>query len=499
MGFLMFLGTYTDLFYSSVSPWTTLGPLALVVSISLAQEGVADMARHRSDHETNNHPCVVVKRSQDTASGVSRDPNILEGKSVEVNLVRRQLRRAPPTRENTSRKRIPPTTTTSQEDVQSLITKSAEVEFVHVKRMAMRSGEIVLVKNREMIPADIILLASSGENGAAYIETSPIDGETNLKLRSSPHLPPIAIDISTPRDILSEEDDYTHPKFECITGAVKRVTRMSLLGFPDGNNALLNPLNPIQVENLDMPKEELAKKSSLTRIRSAFSGSQRFESFKEQVDSSTDYVATLTSESPNASVNTFSGKITLPPPVSGQGSMDIPLGAENILLRGAMLRNTEWVIGVACFTGEDTKLARNSTRTPSKFSRLDVLMNRTVLLILFIMMVVVSILALFSVWSHEREFETLWYAAFNVEGTKWPYLKDMDAPEWKTETPNFLAFMFTYITLLNNFVPLSLYITVEMTTLFMMKLIGWDRSMYHKETDTPAKARSTTGKNKCIE
>ena len=42
MGCLMFLGTYTDLFYSSVSPWTTLGPLALVVSISLTQEGVAD-------------------------------------------------------------------------------------------------------------------------------------------------------------------------------------------------------------------------------------------------------------------------------------------------------------------------------------------------------------------------------------------------------------------------------------------------------------------------
>jgi magnesium-transporting ATPase (P-type) len=45
--------------------------------------------------------------------------------------------------------------------------------------------------------------------------------------------------------------------------------------------------------------------------------------------------------------------------------------------------------------------------------------------------------------------------------------------------------------MLSNFVPLSLYVSVEMVTLMMMLYIGWDIQMYHKDSDTPATARST--------
>lgn len=34
----------------------------------------------------------------------------------------------------------------------------------------------------------------------------------------------------------------------------------------------------------------------------------------------------------------------------------VPLGADQILLRGAQLRNTQWVIGIVVYTGHDTKL-----------------------------------------------------------------------------------------------------------------------------------------------
>lgn len=44
-------------------------------------------------------------------------------------------------------------------------------------------GDVVMVENGEMFPADLILLASSIEGGNAYIETASLDGEKNLKPR----------------------------------------------------------------------------------------------------------------------------------------------------------------------------------------------------------------------------------------------------------------------------------------------------------------------------
>lgn len=46
-------------------------------------------------------------------------------------------------------------------------------------------GDIVRVHNNDEIPADIILLSSSDSDGACYVETKNLDGETNLKVRQS--------------------------------------------------------------------------------------------------------------------------------------------------------------------------------------------------------------------------------------------------------------------------------------------------------------------------
>lgn len=53
----------------------------------------------------------------------------------------------------------------------------------------------------------------------------------------------------------------------------------------------------------------------------------------------------------------------------------VPLNINSVLLRGCVLRNTDWVIGIVVATGVDTKLMLNSGKTPSKRSRIARQMN----------------------------------------------------------------------------------------------------------------------------
>jgi phospholipid-translocating ATPase len=46
-------------------------------------------------------------------------------------------------------------------------------------------GDIVLLRDNDQVPADIIVLATSDADGLAYVETKNLDGETNLKLRKA--------------------------------------------------------------------------------------------------------------------------------------------------------------------------------------------------------------------------------------------------------------------------------------------------------------------------
>jgi len=51
---------------------------------------------------------------------------------------------------------------------------------------SLRVGDLVVVKNNEFIPADMVILASSHDEGHVFIETANLDGETNLKTKTAP-------------------------------------------------------------------------------------------------------------------------------------------------------------------------------------------------------------------------------------------------------------------------------------------------------------------------
>ncbi|MGB1601905.1 MAG: hypothetical protein ACPIOQ_54765, partial [Promethearchaeia archaeon] len=49
----------------------------------------------------------------------------------------------------------------------------------------------------------------------------------------------------------------------------------------------------------------------------------------------------------------------------------------------------------------------------------------------------------------------------------------------------------TILLLLNNYVPISLYVSLEIAKSVQGRQIDWDLDMYHEETDTPALTRTT--------
>ena len=58
-------------------------------------------------------------------------------------------------------------------------------------------GDVVLLRDNEQVPADIVVLSTSDPEGVCYLETKNLDGETNLKPRRA---------VNATSRILSEED-----------------------------------------------------------------------------------------------------------------------------------------------------------------------------------------------------------------------------------------------------------------------------------------------------
>ncbi|XP_055048074.2 probable phospholipid-transporting ATPase IM isoform X6 [Misgurnus anguillicaudatus] len=155
------------------------------------------------------------------------------------------------------------------------------------------------------------------------------------------------------------------------------------------------------------------------------------------------------------------------------------LDNEKMLLRGCVLRNTEWCFGLVIFAGLQTKLMQNCGRTKFKRTSIDRLMNTLVLWIFGFLICMGIILAIGN---------TIWEE--KVGSNFWAYL------QWKELTSNaifsgFLTF-WSYIIILNTVVPISLYVSVEVLRLGHSYFINWDRRMYYSPKDTPAEARTTT-------
>jgi phospholipid-translocating ATPase len=73
------------------------------------------------------------------------------------------------------------------------------------------------------------------------------------------------------------------------------------------------------------------------------------------------------------------------------GLHNIPLMAENLMLRGSRMKNTEWVITCAVYTGQNTKLALNSKITKNKMSSSEQFINKYLAFFIILLLAVVTV------------------------------------------------------------------------------------------------------------
>lgn len=68
----------------------------------------------------------------------------------------------------------------------------------------------------------------------------------------------------------------------------------------------------------------------------------------------------------------------------------LPLTADHLLLRGSRIKNTEWAIGCAVYTGQNTKLALNGQVLRTKISSSEKFINQFLIFFLLVMVGLVT-------------------------------------------------------------------------------------------------------------
>ncbi|KAK1403838.1 Phospholipid-transporting ATPase [Heracleum sosnowskyi] len=185
--------------------------------------------------------------------------------------------------------------------------------------------------------------------------------------------------------------------------------------------------------------------------------------------------AIIRCEETNSSLYTFVGNIEYDSKVYN-------LDPNQILLRDSKLRNTDYVYGVAIYTGHETKVMQNSTKSPSKRSRIEKQMDK-VIYILFTLLILVS-----AVSSLRFAYMTTSYIP------DWWYLKAPDEDHLYDPDQPFTSGVYHLITALilyGYLIPISLYVSIELVKVLQASFINKDMNMYDYQTQTPAQARTS--------
>lgn len=182
------------------------------------------------------------------------------------------------------------------------------------------AGDIIVLKDEETLPADVLVLACSDTDGTCYVDTSSLDGETKSLL--------------VMRLIRSLKEKQA-------VEITKSIETPSLLGTLQG---------------------------------------------------------TLACQVPNKELNVFQGVLSIHDRIQsdtgsdGSSVLESAVDSQNLLLRGSILKNSNWVAGMIVYTGRLTKLSLNMNTTKFKFSGIETSLNQFVPKVLFLQLILTVVI-----------------------------------------------------------------------------------------------------------
>ncbi|KAK2375943.1 putative phospholipid-transporting ATPase [Trifolium repens] len=185
-------------------------------------------------------------------------------------------------------------------------------------------------------------------------------------------------------------------------------------------------------------------------------------------------------EDPNANLYSFVGSMEFK-------DQHYPLSPQQLLLRDSKLRNTDYIFGVVVFTGHDTKVIQNSTDPPSKRSKVEKKMDKIIYLLFCILFFMAAIGSVFFGITTREDLH-------NDDVMKRWYLRPDDSTIFFDPKRASAAAMFHFLTVLmlyGFFIPISLYVSIEIVKVLQSIFINQDIHMYYAEADKPAYARTS--------
>ena len=154
----------------------------------------------------------------------------------------------------------------------------------------------------------------------------------------------------------------------------------------------------------------------------------------------------------------------------------IGVDSKNLLLKGAKVKNTKWVIGLVVYTGKETKIQLNATNAKSKMSLMEKRLHRMVIAI-FVAQVCISIFSSFGRSCPAAPLECQLQSG---------QLLGLCGEPSSTSTneitiANDFIDGFTYFLLIQTMIPISLIVNLEIVRMFQAAYLGMNYSMFSVE------------------